>query len=170
MFEYGNSDNKQGYWIYDHLVLQMKDCLDCLKVMYPYFYFVFLFDHSFGNERAREGRLKESIMRKYLGEKQPNMRDTDILGEDEFLGPYDRILETYDIQHMWWDAALPDIQLTGPFWISDMKNAEHRYDVFIGKTKPCKLRKMSLLTACIVQEWGQRYIRLTLLEGQKKIT
>ena len=23
LFEYGNSDNKQGYWSYEHLVLQM---------------------------------------------------------------------------------------------------------------------------------------------------
>ena len=43
LFEYVSYDNKQGYWIYGRLVLQMKDCLDCLNFLYPYFYFVFLF-------------------------------------------------------------------------------------------------------------------------------
>ena len=28
LFEYGNSDNKQGYWSNEHLVLQMEDCLE----------------------------------------------------------------------------------------------------------------------------------------------
>ena len=63
---------------------------------------------------------KASIIRKYFGEKQPNTRDIFMLWEDGFLGPYDYILATGGTQHMWWDPALPDIQLTGPFWISDM--------------------------------------------------
>ena len=29
LFEYGYSDHKQGYLSYDHLVLQMEDCLEC---------------------------------------------------------------------------------------------------------------------------------------------
>ena len=66
LFEYGNFDNKQGYWSYEHLVLKMEDFLECLKVMYSYFDLVFLFDHSCGHDRTREGRLKESIMIKYF--------------------------------------------------------------------------------------------------------
>ena len=69
LFEYGNFDNKQGYWSYEHLVLKMEDFLECLKVMYPYFDLVFLFDHSCSHNRTREGRLKESIMIKYFSGK-----------------------------------------------------------------------------------------------------
>ena len=75
------------------------------------------------------------------------MRDTVILGEDVFLGPYDSILETDDTQHIWWDPSLPDIQRTGPFYISDMENAEHRHYVFTGKIKPRELKNMRILTA-----------------------
>ena len=84
-------------------------------------------------------------MRKYFGGKQPNMRDTVMLGEYGFLGPYDSIFSTGDTQHMWWDPALPDSQLTGPFWISDMEKSEHRHDVFTGNTKPRKLNKNDLI-------------------------
>ena len=48
------------------------------------------------------------------------MRDAVILGEDGCLGPYYCIVKTGDTQNMCWDQALPYIQLTGPFWISDM--------------------------------------------------
>ena len=78
---------------------------------------------------------------------------TVILGEDKFLGRYDNILATDDAQYMWWDPYLPDIQLTGPFWIYDMENIEHCHDVLTGNTKPFKLNKMSLLAIYIVQEW-----------------
>ena len=43
------------------------------------------------------------------------MRDTVMLGKDGFLGPYDRILETDDTQHMWWDTALQENQLNITF-------------------------------------------------------
>ncbi len=32
-FEYGA--NLEGYWSYDHMVLQMEDCIDVLKLLYP---------------------------------------------------------------------------------------------------------------------------------------
>ena len=85
LFEYGDSENKQGYWSYEHLVLKMEDYLDYLKFLYPYFDFVFLFDHFFGHYRERKVRLKASITRKYFSGKQPNMIDTVILGEYGFL-------------------------------------------------------------------------------------
>ena len=136
LVQYAKFYNKQGYWSYDHLVIQMEECLDRLKVLYLSFDLVFVFDHFCGHNQAREGRPKISITRKYFGGKQQNMRDTVILGEDRFLGPHDHILATDNTQHMWWDLALPDIQLTGPFWISDMENSEHRHDMFTKKTTP----------------------------------
>ena len=32
-FEYGI--NAQGYWSYEHMVMQLEDCIDCLTVLYP---------------------------------------------------------------------------------------------------------------------------------------
>ena len=68
-----------------------------------------------------------------------------MLGGGGFLGPYDRILATEDTQHMWWDPALQDIQLTEPLCISDTERAEHHHDMCTGKTKPCKFNKNGLI-------------------------
>jgi hypothetical protein len=38
--------NNEGYWGYSHMVTQLEDCVDCLKVMYPQFNFILLFDCS----------------------------------------------------------------------------------------------------------------------------
>ena len=120
LFEYGNSYNKQWYWSYEHLVLKIEECLELLKFLYLSFGLVFLFDHPCGHYWSLEGGLKSSIVRKYFGGKQPNMKDTVMLREYGFLGPYGRILETGDTQNMWWYPALTDIQLTGHFWISEL--------------------------------------------------
>jgi hypothetical protein len=34
--------NNEGYWTYNHMSVQFEDCVDCLKVVYPHFDFVFL--------------------------------------------------------------------------------------------------------------------------------
>ena len=67
------------------------------------------------------------------------------LGEDGFLGPCDCILKTDDTQHMYWDLALPYIQLTGPFWISDTENVKHRHDVLTVNNKPLKWNRNKLI-------------------------
>ncbi len=54
-FDYG--ENKEGYWDYNHMVLQFEDVVDCLKVMHPNFHFVFLFDHSLGHAKQRPDGL-----------------------------------------------------------------------------------------------------------------
>mmetsp|Transcript_4361 Transcript_4361/g.5020 ORF Transcript_4361/g.5020 Transcript_4361/m.5020 type:complete len:101 (+) Transcript_4361:1324-1626(+) len=38
--EYGS--NKEGYWTYDNMVLQLEDCIDCIKCLYPDYDFMFL--------------------------------------------------------------------------------------------------------------------------------
>jgi hypothetical protein len=40
--------NNEGYWTYDHKSIQFEDCVHCIKVIYPQFDFVFLFDHLQG--------------------------------------------------------------------------------------------------------------------------
>jgi hypothetical protein len=55
-FEYGA--NNEGYWSYEHMVLQLEDCVDCLQVLAPQFDYLFLFDHSCGHDKQREDGLK----------------------------------------------------------------------------------------------------------------
>jgi hypothetical protein len=43
--------NNGGYWTYNHMAVQFKDCVHCLKVIYPQFDFAFLFDHSQGHAK-----------------------------------------------------------------------------------------------------------------------
>ena len=67
-FEYGV--NAQGYWSYEHMVMQLEDCIDCLKVVYPEIDFVFLLDHSCDHDRQREDGLNVAKMSKSFGGKQ----------------------------------------------------------------------------------------------------
>ena len=46
--EYGSK--REGYWSYEHMVIQLEDCIDCLKVLCPQYEFVFLLDHSCGHD------------------------------------------------------------------------------------------------------------------------
>ena len=48
-FKYGQ--NADGYWTYQHMVLQIEDCVDVLNIKYSQYDFLFLFDHSCGHNR-----------------------------------------------------------------------------------------------------------------------
>jgi hypothetical protein len=77
--------NNEGYWKSFHMSLQFEDVVDCLRVLYPNFDFVFMFDHSQGHARKREQALSAQQMSKsYHGGAQPRMRDTTILAEEGF--------------------------------------------------------------------------------------
>jgi hypothetical protein len=56
-----------GYWKYDHMVLQMEDCIDVVKVLWPNFDFLFLFDHSCGHDRCRPNGLNNKSLNKGFG-------------------------------------------------------------------------------------------------------
>jgi hypothetical protein len=48
-FEYGQ--NSDGYWSHEHMVLQMEDSTDVMKVLYPEVDVLLLFDDSCGHDR-----------------------------------------------------------------------------------------------------------------------
>jgi hypothetical protein len=53
-----SSSEPTRHWNSFHIALQIEDVVDCLKVFYPQFEFVFLFDHSSqGHARYRNGAL-----------------------------------------------------------------------------------------------------------------
>jgi hypothetical protein len=43
--------NNEGFWTYNHMAIQVEDCVNCLRVLYPHFDFAFLFDHSQGHAK-----------------------------------------------------------------------------------------------------------------------
>jgi len=65
-FDYGASN--KGYWNYDRMVLQLKDCVDVLKCLYPQYDFLFLFDHSCGHDKHQPNGLNaENMLKNYGG-------------------------------------------------------------------------------------------------------
>jgi hypothetical protein len=115
--------NNEGYWTYNHMVLQFEDCVDCLTVMYPQFHFVFLFDHSSGHAKKRIDGLDAASMLKGFGGSQPLMHPAKIEEENGYLGPYDPTLEAGDVQSMVFLATD-----TGPFWMPAGQREETRHD------------------------------------------
>jgi hypothetical protein len=85
-FEYGSKG--EGYWSYEHMVILLEDCIDCLKVLYSQYDFVFLLDHSCGHDRQREDGLNAGKMNKTFGGRQDILRDTAIKQENGYLGPF----------------------------------------------------------------------------------
>jgi len=43
-FEYGTG--KEGYWNYDHISLQFKNCIDCIQALFPEYGSIWMLDHS----------------------------------------------------------------------------------------------------------------------------
>jgi hypothetical protein len=121
-FDYG--ENRQGYWNYNHMALQFEDTTDVLKVIYPNYKFVYLFDHSSGHSKQRPDGLNASRMNKGFGGKHVPMRSTVIEAEEGFLGQFQRQLQVGDTQHLVFQST--DI---GPFWMSEEERESTRHDV-----------------------------------------
>jgi hypothetical protein len=97
-FEYGS--NSEGYWTYQHMVIQLEDCVDVLQVLYPQYDFLFLFDHSCGHDKQREDGLNVDKMTKGYGGAQKKLRDTTIQQHQGYLGQYSPKLQPGDVQSM----------------------------------------------------------------------
>jgi hypothetical protein len=76
--EYGKG--KDGYWSYNHMVLQLEDCTDVFKVLYPEFDIVFELDHSSGHDKEKADGLTttQSMLGWEHGGKQRSMRDSEL--------------------------------------------------------------------------------------------
>ena len=70
-FEYGK--NKEGYWTYDHFILQCEDVADVLEYLHPGFEFCFCVDNSCGQDRQRADGLNSNQMGVRWGGKQRSM-------------------------------------------------------------------------------------------------
>ena len=112
-------ENREGYWDYNHMVIQLEDVVDCLKFVHPEFDYLILFDHSSGHSKKRIGGLDASKMKVKHGGVQPMMQDSKIVEEDGYLGPFSRILEAGDTQSFVWKEGD-----AGPFYLQDLPEDE----------------------------------------------
>ena len=88
-FEYGNVEGKEGYWTYEHMVLQLEDCLDVLYSIHKNKYsYLFLFDHSCGHDRMPKDAINVNNMNVAYGGKKEIFHDTNITQAEGFLGPF----------------------------------------------------------------------------------
>jgi hypothetical protein len=128
-FEYGA--NNQGYWRYDHMILQFEDCIDVVKTLWPEFDFVFLFDHSCGHDRQRPDGLTITGLNKGFGGAQPKMRNTKIGDDDIDIGDFatELTLKQGEVQSMQFLSTDP-----GPCWMSRAQREDTRRDRPSGKT------------------------------------
>ena len=123
------------------MVLQFEDAVDVLKVMHPSFDFVFLFDHSAGHAKQRPDGLNHHRMNRAFGGKSvPMMRDTIMIQEEGYLGPFPRILEPGDTQSLVFVTSD-----SGPFWMSSEEKEESRYDKNLGGTTAVNLKIPELI-------------------------
>jgi hypothetical protein len=66
-FEYGLI--AEGCWVYEHMVLQIEDSIDCLTVLFPDHEFFFLLGHSCGHRQWEDGWNIENMNKSYGGNK-----------------------------------------------------------------------------------------------------
>jgi len=120
--------NNDGYWTSYHMAVQLEDCVDCLKIMYPGYEFVFLFDHSQGHVKKRTGALQATRVSLYFGGEQPIMRDSEIV--EGCLGTFEPKLKVGDVQKMFFQDTDE-----GPFYFSEEEKQSRRYDQNVGGSK-----------------------------------
>jgi hypothetical protein len=127
--EYGA--NNEGYWTYESMVLQLEDCVDCVKALFPQYDYLFLFDHSNGHDRTKPDGLSTMRIRKLFGGKQPLMRDSKLTSK--CFGPYhstDYELQPNSIQKMVFSDS--DV---GPFYMGDKERESNKLDIRTGKKR-----------------------------------
>ena len=137
-FDYG--ENKDGYWDYNHMVLQFEDVVDCLKILHADVHFIFLFDHSSGHAKQRPDGLNASRMNKSFGGKGQMMHSSLIEKEIGFLGPYPRILEPGQTQQL----VFTETDL-GPFWMTPDDRIQNRLDQVDGDPLSIRRNKSELI-------------------------
>ena len=137
--EYGSGH--EGYWTYEHMCLQLEDCIDVLKVTHPQFDVIFLLDHSNGHDRLQPNGLSLSkINIKHAG-CQPRMRDATLY--PTLFGPFHSSiskLQSGSIQHMQYTP-----QDDGPCYLTDKEKIEQKYDRVSGKFRKKYFTKTDLI-------------------------
>ena len=86
---FGFGENKEGYWSYDHMVVQFEDCVDRIRGIFEDQYdLMFLFDHSSVHVKKKTHGLDAGAMTKGYSGSQLTIRHSKISQTDGILGPY----------------------------------------------------------------------------------
>jgi hypothetical protein len=158
LFEYGA--NKNGYWNYQWMVLQLEDCIDVLQSLYPQFDYLFMFDHSCGHDKMRPNGLSAAKLRKGFGGSQPRMRDTHLENEDHFGTVGMKKVELGGTQCLVFQSMDQ-----GPCWMSaeeqhnrreDKESGEFETYTFVKTDLMTKLQSRNLQTTGIKKDLQQR--------------
>ena len=135
--------NNEGYWNSFQMSVQLEDVVDCLRVLYPEYDIVFLFDHSQGHARKRNGALNTIQMSRAYGGAQAIIRDTTILDADGFLGPFlPCFLNIGNVQSFVFKPGD-----SGPFYLTPEQREIQRHNRPTGKIKRVERSKKQLVNA-----------------------
>jgi hypothetical protein len=98
--EYGKG--KDGYWSYNHMVLQLEDCTDTFKVLHPSFDIVYELDHSSGHNKEKADGLTTtpSMLGWEHGGKQRSMRSSELGIKNTGTVRHERCIKLGEVQHM----------------------------------------------------------------------
>jgi hypothetical protein len=98
--EYGKG--KDGYWRYNHMVLQLEDCTNVFKVLYQQFDIVYELDHSSGHNKEKPDGLTTSLsmLGWEHGGKQRSMRGSELTVNNTGTVRHGRCINLGEIQHV----------------------------------------------------------------------
>jgi hypothetical protein len=98
--EYGKG--KDGYWSYNHKVLQLEYCTNVFKALYPQFDIVYELDHSSGQDKEKaDGLTTAPLMLGWEhGGKQRSMRASQLGVNNTGTVQHGRCINLGEIQHM----------------------------------------------------------------------
>jgi hypothetical protein len=118
-FEFGGD---KGYWTGNNMILQVEDCIDCLRILFPdQYHYVFLFDHSSGHAKKRIGGLNIGAMNKGFGGE--HLRGTLIEKKEGYLGPYcslhnSHMIQVGQVQELVYPSKERIADGNGPFYLT----------------------------------------------------
>ena len=122
------------------MVLHFEDCVNVLKVLYPDFDFLLLFDHLCRHDKQKEDGLNVERMRKGYGSHM-NICDSMIKKEKVYLGPFPHKLKPGDVQSL---VFKPSDK--GPFWMTlEEHESKCKDQIMEGKVTTRNLKKHELI-------------------------
>jgi hypothetical protein len=130
MFRYGQAHD--GYWTHQHMKIQIEDLVNALKVVFPNFDFLLLFDQSSGHTKKREDGLNAINMNREHGRRVPKMRQTIL--DANCLGQHSPSIDAGETQELVYEmtANFPE---DGPFYLSVEERIRRRHDIILPLTK-----------------------------------
>jgi hypothetical protein len=110
----------------------MEDYINVMTLLFLFYDYLFLFDHSCGHDKQREDDPNMEHVLKSYGGKESLVWPTLIKEEAGYLGTYPQKLNPSDIKHMIFTE-----HDGGPFWMSPEECEAHRHD----KVEQNKIKK-----------------------------